>query len=187
MALEEEVEKKQETFVDTDPLGKNPVRPAIGDFGKSDFGKARGNAPLGKGPQANIDYVGERGVDRANEYAKMAGLNEQQRDEELYQVNQSQAMLKTSMKETSWLHAITQLGFDQREAMRRLEEIKQKERQREQKRMQLVVTVAKLVVTFYTLGGYGAALAAAATGLEEGDGEGADEQDITGDYVGEPE
>lgn len=119
----------------------------FGNYGATDFKRSHGEVPLEAGREANLQTITDQGAARGSQYAQEAGLNEQQQAEEQFQVNQSQAVLRASMQETSWVHGLTQLGFDEKFAMTLLQEHQRSEQEHQQEYVRLVTTLAKLVVT----------------------------------------
>ena len=152
MALKEPLPKKDAILPEPVPR-KAGLRTVGGmDFGHKEFDIAEGKAPLPAAQQANLDEARDSSEARADDYAQRAGLNEQQQAEEHYQINQSQAMLKTSMQETSWQHALTTLGFEEQAVMTMIAEQKKNEAEHRAAYTNLVTTIAKLVVVYYTGG-----------------------------------
>jgi hypothetical protein len=163
MALEEKAPAKEKTYERSDALKKMYG----GTYYNSDFKAATGEGKLPAAQEKDLTDLGAAANARTAQYAEMGGLSSSQIAEENYNTDQSQAILKASMQETSWVHAITQLGFDERTAMMMLEETKKKQEDTRRHYTNLVTTIAKLVVTYYT-GGYGAVLFASDAGKDKG-------------------
>lgn len=125
--------------------------------------QATGQAPMEKWQERQLSEIEGVGSEDVESYAKEAKLNQNQKNEMNFHTEQSKAMLRSAMKETSWEHAIVQLGYDSDHARRMLEDAKKHRAAVRARYTGFVTTVAKLVVMYYTFGASGAAATGAAS------------------------